>query len=257
MHHLGRSHSTAIEGDRHETRTDDFSRRSGLGLRHRAATRQRACRERLQAVSATCCPIQASDPSPGASQNRAARRHDDLRDGTARRVSQALLPDPALRGVGSGRSRSMARGTTPRIGDRRLAQSTSAGCSSTPHPTSQAPNSAWMNRTTFSCRSFERSGQPDRRSAGARVGLGRRFDSGRFGLYLATLTAWHHYSGSERLRQNPTRAIIWWVMNCPPSMILSGSVAFTGSGILGVAGGGLITTAPLTPIKPPTLVPTK
>ncbi len=188
MHHLGHSHSTAIEGDRHETRTDVFSRRSGLGLRRGATTRQRACPEHLQAVSAARQSTQARDPPSGAPQDRAARRYDDLRDGTARRVSQALLPDATLRGVGFGRGRDLARRTASRIGDRRLAQSTGAGCSSTPHPTGQAPNSAWLNGTTFSRRSFERSGQPDRSSAGARVGLGRRFDSGRFGFATQSLS---------------------------------------------------------------------
>ena len=63
------------------------------------------------------------------------RRHDDLRDGTARRVSKALLPDTALRGLGFGRGRDLARRTTPRVGGGYRAQSTSAGCSPTAHAT--------------------------------------------------------------------------------------------------------------------------
>lgn len=142
--HLGRSHSTAIEGDRHETRSDDFTRRCGLGLRRSAATRQRACRERLQAISATCQPAQARDPSPRASQNRATGGHDDLRDGTARRIPEALLPNAALRGLGFGRGRDLARRTTPRAGGRYRAQSTSAGCSPTAHAAGQDTSSSGL-----------------------------------------------------------------------------------------------------------------
>ena len=71
--------------------------------------RHRSLRGPTPVSAAQPSPLSSHHPTSRTAPNRSPRRNDDLRNGTARRISPSLPPHLPLRRLGPGRSRSLDR----------------------------------------------------------------------------------------------------------------------------------------------------